>query len=185
MAEIDKPQLQTSRGEDDWLSKVVVRHAREDDLPAIEWGEAYREFRNVYAEAYRRMTKGLAVMWLAELPDWGLVGQAFVQLKSNDRKMADGRRRAYVHSFRVRPAWQGRGLGSNIMQVVEDDLLQRGFREVTLNVAKDNPGALRLYQRLGYEVIAEIPGKWSYYDPNGVLRHIREPGYRLMKGLRG
>jgi ribosomal protein S18 acetylase RimI-like enzyme len=69
------------------------------------------------------------------------------------------------------------------MQVIESDLQARGFRELTLNVARENEGALRLYQRLGYQVEKEITGCWSYYDPENVLRHVREPGYRMMKRI--
>lgn len=165
------------------LSQISIRKASEIDLPEIEWEGKYREFRNVYAEVYRRMESGLAVMWVAELAGWGLVGQVFVQFKSHDKKTADGKRRAYVHSFRVRPVWQGRGLGTWLMNVAESDLLERGFREVTLNVGKENQGALRLYRRLGYWVVKEISGCWSYYDPENKLKHIKEPGYRMMKRL--
>jgi ribosomal protein S18 acetylase RimI-like enzyme len=167
----------------DWLSQVLFRHAQETDLRAIEWEGDYKEFRNVYADVYRRSERGLAVMWLAELPGWGLVGQVFAQLKTNDRKTANGKTRAYVHSFRVRPSWRGHGLGTRLMEVVEADLSSRGFREVTLNVGDDNEGALRLYQRLGYRIIKRIPGRWSYYDPNNVLKHVSEPGYRMMKTI--
>lgn len=166
-----------------WSAQVTIRQAQETDLPAIEWEGAYREYRNVYADVFRRVECGLAVMWVAELAEWGLVGQVFVQFTSQDRNTADGRRRAYVHSFRVRPAWRGRGLGTRLMAVAEADLQARGFREVTLNVARDNQGALQLYQRLGYEVVRKVPGRWSYYDPDGVLRHVSEPGYRMMKRL--
>jgi ribosomal protein S18 acetylase RimI-like enzyme len=69
------------------------------------------------------------------------------------------------------------------MEVVEADLASRGFREVTLNVGSDNEGALHLYQRLGYQVVKKIPGRWSYYDPNNVLKHVSEPGYRMMKTI--
>jgi ribosomal protein S18 acetylase RimI-like enzyme len=168
---------------DTWLSQVLFRHAQESDLQAIEWEGDYQEFRNVYADVYRRSERGLAVMWLAELPGWGLVGQVFTQLKTNDRKTANGKTRAYVHSFRVRPAWRGRGLGTRLMEVVEADLASRGFQEVTLNVGEDNQGALRLYQRLGYRIKKKIPGRWSYYDPNNVLKHVSEPGYRMMKKI--
>ena len=170
---------------DPLFSQVVIRHAEEADLRPIEWEGAYRQYRNVYAEVYQRAEHGLAVMWVMEMPAHGLIGQAFVQLQSNDRRTADGKHRAYMHSFRVRPGWQGHGLGSRLMSVVEADLLSRGFRELTLNVSRENESAQRLYTRLGYAVIAEIPGSWSYYDPEGVLRQVHEPGYRMMKRLEG
>jgi len=118
-----------------------------------------------------------------DLPGYGLVGQAFVQLAMSDWSIANGRTRAYLHSFRVRPAMRGYGLGTRLMNHIEKDMLKRGFREITLNVAEDNEGALRLYKRLGYSVIKRIPGNWTYQDDTGKLQHVQEPGFRLMKGL--
>ena len=168
-----------------WLARIRFRKADEADLLEIEWEGAYKNFRRVYQDVYQRAGRGLAVMWVAELPEFGLVGQAFVQLKMHDQTCADGRTRAYIHSFRVRPAMRNRGLGTALMDVVEQDLIQRGFREVTLNVAEENEGALRLYNRLGYTVLKKIPGRWSYYDEKGKLQKVVEPGYRLIKYLAG
>ena len=168
----------------DLLSRIVIRSAAESDLLAIEWDGEYQEFRNVYADVFRRTKRGLAVMWLADLAEKGLIGQVFVQFETNDRSTANGKTRAYVHSFRVRDSWQRRGLGKQLMDWAEADLLARGFREVTLNVARDNEGALRLYQRLGYHIVKEIPGRWSYFDLNNELKHAVEPGYRMMKRIR-
>jgi len=169
--------------DESWLSHVRYRNAVEADLQEIEWEGKYKKYRHVYADVYKRTARGLALMWVAELPEFGLVGQAFVQLKMHDTSYANGRTRAYIHSFRVRPAMRNRGLGTALMRVVEQDLIQRGFSEVTLNVAEDNQGALRLYHRLGYSVLKKISGKWSFYDDQGKLRHVAEPGYRLVKTL--
>lgn len=167
----------------DWLSRVRFREAVEADLREIEWEGNYQKYRQVYADVYRRTGRGLALMWLADLPEFGLVGQGFVQLKMHDKSCANGRTRAYIHSFRVRPGMRNRGLGTALMEHIENDLLQRGFREVTLNVAEENDGALRLYQRLGYSILKKIPGKWSFYDDKGKLQHVVEPGFRLLKTL--
>jgi ribosomal protein S18 acetylase RimI-like enzyme len=177
----NQPGVEAQPG--DWLSKVEFRYAKESDLRAIEWEGEYEEYRNVYADVFERTKSGLASMWLADMVGWGLIGQVFVQFRTSDRRTANGKTRAYVHSFRVRDAWRGQGLGERLMDLVEADLLDRGFREVTLNVAQDNEGALRLYQRLGYHIVKKIPGRWSYYDPNNVLKHIIEPGYRMMKRI--
>lgn len=175
----------TSRPMDkhDQRASLQIRQAIRDDLLTLEWEGAYQHFRGVYADVFERATRGLAVMWLAELPEDGIVGQAFVQLKMTDRTCADGIHRAYLHSFRVRPAMRNHGVGTAIMHHVEQDLIQRGYRELTLNVAEGNAGAMRLYRRLGYDVLKKIPGKWSYYDDQGRLQTIVEPGYRLIKSL--
>ena len=168
---------------DDQLDGMRFRLAVEADLREMEWEGRYKRYRRVYKEVYQRASRGLALMWVAEMPAFGLVGQAFVQLKMRDRTCANGISRAYIHSFRVRPSLRSRGIGTALMAHIEQDLKARGFQEVTLNVAEDNPGGLRLYERLGYQIIKKIPGTWSYYDDRGKLQHVSEPGFRLMKAL--
>lgn len=75
------------------------------------------------------------------------------------------------------------GLGTRVMEIVEEDLRARGFQIVTLNVAKDNPGAQRLYERRGYVRVAHEPGIWSYPDENGVWHTVVEPAWRMEKNL--
>jgi ribosomal protein S18 acetylase RimI-like enzyme len=171
--------------DNDWLSYVKIRQAEKWDLKALEWEGAYKRFRRIYADVFRRAQYGEALMWVADLPGSGLIGQAFVQLNSDHRpELANGKTRAYVHAFRVRPRYQNAGLGTRLMQYVESDLIARDYLAVILAVAKDNPNARRLYERLGYEVIAPDSGRWSYRDDRGVLRHVVEPGWRMRKNLR-
>lgn len=185
MSSLQKDELSPASFQaDSWMRRVQYRKLVEADLREIEWEGAYTLYRRVYEDVYQRVERGQALMWVAELPELGLVGQAFVQLKMTDRSCANGRTRAYIHSFRVRPAMRNRGLGTALLAFVEQDLVQRGFREVTLNVAENNEGALRLYQRLGYKFVKKISGEWSFYDEKGKLQNVVEPGYRLIKKLR-
>lgn len=166
-----------------WLEGVIVRPVEEEDLPRMEWEGEYRHFRRVYADAFKRMQRGNSVLWVAEFPDFGLAGQVFIQLICDRRELADGIERAYLYSFRVRNAFRGRGLGTRIMDVVEEDLRRRGFRYVTLNVARDNSRAQQLYIRRGYIVVAPEPGIWSYPDEKGVWHQVEEPVWRMEKAL--
>jgi len=180
MSDSHDPSLPIS----EWLSSLRIRLAVKKDLRAMEWEGAYQRFRGVYADVFARTRRGMALMWVVEQPGGRLLGQAFVQLNMSDHTCANGKERAYLHSFRVRPEFQGRGLGSAIMNHIEKDLISRGFRELTLNVAEENEGALRLYRRLGYQILKKIPGKWSYFDDQGKLQTVIEPGYRLIKMLK-
>jgi ribosomal protein S18 acetylase RimI-like enzyme len=166
-----------------WLDPVIVRTATEEDLPGMEWDGEYRHFRRVYAEAYQRMVRGYTILWVADLPDTGLIGQVFIQLICDRPELADGSERAYLYSFRVRTPFRGQGLGTLMMDVVEDDLRQRGFQYVTLNVARDNPRAQQLYQRRGYHIVATEPGIWSYPDDKGIWHQVEEPAWRMEKVL--
>ena len=76
------------------LDQVHIRKAVRSDLREIEWEGEYQRFRGVYADVFARTNRGLAIMWVAELCQQGLAGQAFVQLKMTDRSCADGRKRA-------------------------------------------------------------------------------------------
>ncbi len=167
------------------LTDLTIRQVAKRDLPALEWEGEYWKFRAMFADLYRNTQLGRTLMWLIAVPGGELIGQAFVMLKSGERDAADGKTRAYVFAFRVKSAWQNRGIGSHLMHFVEEDLRQRGFSYVTLNVAKENLPALRLYKRLGYQVTSSRPGIWSYRDPDGVVHHVREPAWRMMKSLEG
>ncbi len=176
--------VEASRSEKPRLEDLVIRAADSTDLSALEWDGLYLKYRRMYQDIYRRALQGIILMWIVETRGGEMIGQAFVLLKGSDRRTADGRRRAYVFAFRIRPAFRNRGIGSHLMTFVERDLMRRGFKTVTLNVAKDNPDALRLYRRLGYRVIGSQPGKWSYKDHEGKLHHVDEPAWRMIKSLK-
>lgn len=169
--------------EPDLLKKIIVRPVTKSDLPAMEWEGEYAHFRRVYADAYERMRMGYSMLWVAELPGFGLIGQVFIQYTCERPELADGIERAYLYSFRVRKEYRSLGVGSYIMQVVEEDLRKRGFYYVTLNVARDNPRAQQLYRRRGYYVVAPEPGIWSYPDEKGNWHQVEEPAWRMEKPL--
>jgi len=52
-----------------------------------------------------------------------------------------------------------------------------------LNVSRDNLDARRLYERLGYRVVAGDPGRWSYLDEHGIRHDVNEPAWRMEKKL--
>lgn len=54
-----------------------------------------------------------------------------------------------VLDIRIAPAHRGQGVGGRLLRDLQAEAAARGAR-VTLTVAVDNPGALRLYERLGF-----------------------------------
>jgi ribosomal protein S18 acetylase RimI-like enzyme len=163
------------------VSQILIRTTTQDDLLSLEWDGEYKHFRRLYTEIFQSAYHGKAVMWVAELPGTGIIGQLFVQLTSARQELADGVEKAYIYGFRIKPDFRGHGLGRRMMQVAENDLATRRFRRVTLNVARDNPQARRLYETLGYQVVGMDPGKWSYLDHLGIRREVHEPAWRMEK----
>jgi ribosomal protein S18 acetylase RimI-like enzyme len=165
------------------LAQLRIRCAGEADLIALEWNGEYAHFRRLFADTYRQSVLGLAKIWIAEFMGNDLIGQLMVSLKGNRPELADGITRAYVYGFRVQSAYRNQGIGGLMMHTVEDDLGQSKFRIVTLNVARTNFAARRFYERLGYSIVGNEPGHWSYLDQYGKRHEVHEPAWRMEKEL--
>ncbi len=165
------------------LDQLRIRPIGQADLLALEWEGEYLHFRRLYSEIYTSACEGKALMLVAELPGDGIIGQVFVQLNSARKELADGVDRAYLYGFRIKPAFRRQGIGRQMMTHVENELRQRGFQRVTLNVAQDNPDARRLYENLGYVTVGVDPGRWSYLDHYGNQHDVIEPAWRMEKVL--
>jgi ribosomal protein S18 acetylase RimI-like enzyme len=74
----------------------------------------------------------------------------------------------YISDVQVAPEWQGRGIGTRVLQGV---IAQAATRDipVELVVLQVNPRARRLYERLGFRVIGESnPFIRMRHDPRAV-----------------
>ncbi len=58
---------------------------------------------------------------------------------------------AHIPQIAVAPEFQGLGLGTAMMELSFRRLAKRGYKEVTLTVTDRNSGAVRLYERMGFE----------------------------------
>lgn len=66
----------------------------------------------------------------------------------------------------VDPKWRGKGIGRALLRAAFEDLMMTSSRRLVLEVADDNPAALRLYRTEGF---AEIGRRQGYYArANGV-----------------
>ena len=164
------------------LLDVVLRAAVASDLPKLEWYGQYAHQRGLFRRAYREQLDGRRLMLVADCGGFP-IGHVFVQLSSGDSSVADGRSRAYMYAFRVMEMFQNRGIGTALMQEAEAQVVERGYLWTTIAVAKENAGALRLYQRLGYRIFREDPGNWNYRDHRGQTQWVNEPCWVLEKHL--
>ncbi len=164
------------------IQKVVIRPIREVELAALEWEGAYTHYRKVFQQTYEDAVRGQRVMLVAVM-DAQIVGQVFIQLSSTERRYADGYSRGYLYSLRVRPDWQERGIGTQLVKSAEATLRARGFATAVIAAGKENPRARRLYERLGYRTFADDPGVWYFQDVNGVQQSVNEPCWVMQKTL--
>lgn len=59
----------------------------------------------------------------------------------------------FIYDIVIDEKQRGRGLGTAAMQAVEKLARERGCAGIGLSVFAHNQGAIRLYERLGYEVV--------------------------------
>ena len=162
--------------------EVRIRRARNADLPALEWEGEYRRYRRLYQLAMEEANQGRRILFVAEVSG-EIVGQIFVKFSFNRPEFDVGIPTGYLQSFRIKAEFRNHGIGTSLINRAEDSLRNRGVLRAVIAVAKDNQSARRLYERLGYTVLAEDPGQWSYIDDSGQLQHVFEPAYLMHKSL--
>jgi len=96
----------------------------------------------------------LAAGYLAEVLDGGDAGLLgyFVAMPGVDE--------LHLLNITVAPAWQGRGLGSELLDAVRRHAADRGFAQLWLEVREGNHRARALYRRRGF---AEVGLRRGYY----------------------
>lgn len=74
----------------------------------------------------------VGILWFAERPE---------------RETPD----VFIYDIVIDEAQRGRGLGSAAMRALEEEATRIGVKAISLHVFATNEGAIRLYERLGYE----------------------------------
>jgi ribosomal protein S18 acetylase RimI-like enzyme len=72
------------------------------------------------------------------------------------------------------------GIGTTLIDAAETEARRRGCTEVRLSVAKQNPDALALYLRRGYERVGEGRSA-GLRTRDGSVIHEPEPVWRMIK----
>ena len=74
-----------------------------------------------------------------------------------------GRSQARLYSVGVLPEYRGKGLGTSLLHAAEQDALKNECVSLRLEVRQDNPGAIKLYRKYGYNLFGVVP---DYYLDN-------------------
>jgi GNAT superfamily N-acetyltransferase len=89
-----------------------------------------------------------------------------------------------INGLRVyRADLRGRGIGTALIRSAEDRARERGFERIGLGVGDENPGAARLYERLGYDAGIRYTAVWSDEDDAGVNHVVEDPRTFMVRDL--
>ncbi|MGA7835322.1 MAG: GNAT family N-acetyltransferase [Acidimicrobiales bacterium] len=76
-------------------------------------------------------------------------------------------------SFMVDPNYQGHGVGSELGRAVVDWARETGYAAMQFNaVVETNVAAIRLWRRLGFEILATVPEAFDHREHGLVGLHI-------------
>ncbi len=70
----------------------------------------------------------------------------------------------FIGLMQLDPAYQGRGIGKQLYQAVESWSAQQGAREMMLGVVAQNVDALAFWEKLGFQVVDQKPGKFGLLE---------------------
>jgi ribosomal protein S18 acetylase RimI-like enzyme len=63
----------------------------------------------------------------------------------------------YICGVALYPEHRGQGIGTKLMSVANEQARQNGFNRLSLVAFAQNEGSVRLYKRLGYEIVDHAP----------------------------
>jgi [ribosomal protein S18]-alanine N-acetyltransferase len=78
----------------------------------------------------------------------------------------------HIITINVSSAYRRKGIGTRMLKEIEQMLKHKGITECQLEVREDNSGALKLYQKSGYQKVGKLE---NYYG--------KKHGFHLKKAL--
>jgi ribosomal protein S18 acetylase RimI-like enzyme len=135
---------------DAWQEAAIQSYAADiARSTGVGLGPALARSREQFAQL---LPEGLATerTWLMRVLDQG--GSDVGVLWIGPHPTRDGA--AFVYDVEIDAAWRGQGLGRAAMQAAEALATREGIPAIGLSVFGFNDGARRLYESLGYQVVA-------------------------------
>lgn len=135
----------------------VTDYATPENTPPVVWGDwVNRIIREMLIASTTDASPLVGVVCLREAEGSPLVGHGFLQIRNGD---------AHVSTVGTDPGWRSRGVGTLVMNKLEEYAQERECRKLVLQVEKWNTEAEKFYRRLGYLRVGETLVTWG--EENG------------------
>ncbi len=90
-------------------------------------------------------------------------------------KINEQQNRCYLESLYVLPEFQGKGIGTDLLKIVEQNALKNSFNQIWLGVMEQNIPSLEWYKKLGFQFVEQSPFQMGKSTVNHFI------GYRDIK----
>ncbi len=146
----------------------IVRKLKASELPILTELFNYKDIDDMITENTRNIENDNIDIF-ALFVDGKLIGELHVKYDNEDKDFAKKGKRAYLFAFRVHKDYQGKGLGSYLLETVVDELNANGYHELTVGVEGDNNRARYMYEKHGFihpiaRIIETYQGDSYEYD---------------------
>lgn len=131
---------------------VTFRALEPSDLPDLDWSGG-AEHLTAIAEVLPLLAADEVAYVVGELANGRLVAAGGVDLRPVPEA-------GVLWQLAVHPLLQRLGIGTAMITDLERQLRARGRGEARITVEHDNPGAARLYRRLGYREFGSAVESW-------------------------
>lgn len=150
----------------DAIGDIAKRMTGETEWDLVEQGlcELFKRNDNRHSHLYTYITElndtvtGIMVLYPGKdapaldrnLSDW-LAKKGAANTKIDAESLTD---ELYIDTVCINPAFRGKGIGSQLFAYAEEVARQTGISKLSLNVEIEKESAIRLYKRLGYEIVS-------------------------------
>lgn len=125
-----------------WLASYA------DFIPVtdIQW-----YFNNYYSEANfaQLFEEKECISFVSEVKQH-IVGYARMKINQEQK-------RCYLESLYVLPEFQGKGIGTGLLKIVEQRAQEHSFNQIWLGVMEQNVPSLEWYKKLGFNFVEQSP----------------------------
>ncbi|WPV02711.1 GNAT family N-acetyltransferase [Mucilaginibacter sp. cycad4] len=141
---------------------MLIRKATIEDLPVLLQFEqgiitAERPFDSTlkpgaisYYDLNGFITSAEVQVLVAEI-DGEIAGSGYARIKKNPDTYYDFEKYAYLGFMYVLPAHRGKGVNQAIIEELKKWVADQGLVEIRLEVYNDNTGAIKAYEKVGFE----------------------------------
>lgn len=141
------------------VDSLTVNELTSEDLDRIPWSGTDLHIQHVRGEL-ERVEDGEVDYLAVRAPNGTPICKAIVDYTQHEGAGTIGQ-------FATMPELRSLGIGSLLMQKLEDKILERGYHAAIIGVESDNPRAQELYERQGYEAYDREEETWQELDEQG------------------
>ena len=111
--------------------------------------------RDLAERFYEEILTGKRVSYVC-VSDGAFVGEISLVFDAHDEDYTIAGRRVYLSRLIVKPEFQRRGIGTDLVSFAVGEAKRSGYREMSVGVNLDNYPALKLYVNAGFREILRV-----------------------------